>query len=270
MSEPSSGLSQPSQPSQSQYASYPSLAGRHAFVSGGASGIGAELVSQLAAQQAKVSFVDIDVERGEKLAADLRAGGAEVSFSPCDITDIPAFQRALTGFADELGPIRLLVNNAANDVRTPFDDVTPEQWDTDLAVNIRHHFFAAQTVVPMMRDAGGGSIINFGSITAHVRVANLTGYIAAKAGIEGLTRAQATEYGKWEIRVNCIIPGWILTEKQLTEHATPEALDKLITSDQKLPHKLYPDDIARMVLWLGAEDSRSCTGHLWVVDGGWW
>jgi NAD(P)-dependent dehydrogenase (short-subunit alcohol dehydrogenase family) len=122
----------------------------------------------------------------------------------------------------------------------------------------------------MMREAGGGSIINFGSITAHVRVPNLTGYIAAKAGIEGMTRAQATEYGKDEIRVNCIIPGWILTEKQLADHATPEALDKLLTQDQRLPHKLYSDDIARMVLWLGADDSRSCTGHLWVVDGGWW
>lgn len=261
-----------SQPSQTtyQYATYPSLAGRHAFVSGGASGIGAELVSQLAAQKAKVSFVDIDGDRGEKLAADLRDAGAEVSYRTCDITDTATFQQTLREFAEELGPIRVLVNNAANDARTPFEDVTPEQWDRDLNVNIKHHFFAAQTVVPMMREAGGGSIINFGSITAHVRVPNLAGYVAAKAGIEGMTRAQATEYGKWEIRVNCIIPGWILTEKQLTDHATPEALEKLLTEDQKLPHKLYPDDIARMVLWLGADDSRSCTGHLWVVDGGWW
>jgi NAD(P)-dependent dehydrogenase (short-subunit alcohol dehydrogenase family) len=253
-----------------QYARYPSLAGRHAFVSGGASGIGADLVSHLADQGAKVTFVDIDTERGEKHAAALRAGGAEVTFRPCDITDIPLLQQTIADAAEEYGPIRVLVNNAANDVRTPFDQVDVEQWDREIAVNVRHHFFAAQAVAPMMREAGGGSIINFGSITAHVDVPNLTGYVTAKAGIEGLTRAQAKEYGRWEIRVNCIIPGWILTEKQLTEHATPEALDKLLNEDQKLPHRLYGEDVARMMLWLAADDSRSCTGHEYVVDGGWW
>lgn len=248
-----------------QYATYPSLAGKHAFVSGGASGIGEEDVRQLAAQGCKVSFVDLDADRGTALADEL---GDDVFFQSADITDIDDYLSKINNAADRLGPITVLVNNAANDKRTPFADVTPEQWDTEIAVNIRHHFFAAQTVAPMMRDAGGGSIINMGSITAHLDFPNLTGYIASKAGIEGLTRTQGREYGKWNIRVNCVIPGWILTQKQLDVVVKPGDLEALMEK-QKLPHKLFPEDIARMVLWLAADDSRSCTGQKWVVDGGW-
>ena len=219
------------QTGQPQYATYPSLAGKHAFVSGGASGIGESDVRHLAAQGAKVTFVDLDADRGEKLAQELNDGGAQT-----------LFQRV---------------------------DVTVDQWDTEIAVNIRHHFFAAQAIAPMMRDAGGGSIINMGSITAHLDFPNLTGYIASKAGIEGLTRTQGREYGKWNIRVNCIIPGWILTEKQLEVVAKPGDIDRLLSQDQKIPNKLFGEDIARMVLWLAADDSRNCTGQKWVVDGGW-
>ena len=262
-------MSATDQTSQPQYATYPSLAGKHAFVSGGASGIGESDVRHLAAQGAKVSFVDLDADRGERLARELNDGGAQALFQRADVTDVEDYVSKINKAADRLGPITVLVNNAANDKRTPFADVTVDQWDTEIAVNIRHHFFAAQAVAPMMREAGGGSIINMGSITAHLDFPNLTGYIASKAGIEGLTRTQGREYGKWNIRVNCIIPGWILTEKQLEVVAKPGDIERLITQDQKIPNKLYGEDIARMVLWLAADDSRNCTGQKWVVDGGW-
>ena len=141
-------------------------------------------------------------------------------------------------------------------------------WDDRIAVNVRHHFFAAQAVVGMMRDSGGGSIINLGSISAHIDLMDLAGYVTAKAGIEGLTRTLAREFGPWRIRVNCIIPGWIMTEKQLTEWVTPEA-EETIARNQCLPDKVYPDDVARLLLWLAADDSRACTAQRWIVDGGW-
>jgi NAD(P)-dependent dehydrogenase (short-subunit alcohol dehydrogenase family) len=252
----------------SQYASYPSLAGRTAFVSGGASGLGAEFVEQLAGQGAKVAFVDVDGERGRALEQRLTGEGREARFLECDVRDVPALQAALAESAERLGPITVLVNNAANDHRDKVMEMDLALWDERQAVNLRHHFFAAQAVAPGMRDAGGGSIINLGSISAHIDLMDLPGYITAKAGIEGLTRTLARELGPWRIRVNCIIPGWIMTEKQLTEWVTPEA-EASIERNQCLPDKLYPDDVARMLLWLAADDSRHCTAQRWIVDGGW-
>ena len=251
-----------------EFASYPSLRGRAAFVSGGASGLGAEFVAQLAAQDARVAFVDVDEDRGRALERLLRSEGADVLFTPCDVRDVPALQRAIGTAAERLGPVRVLVNNAANDHRDIVAEMDVARWDDRIAVNVRHHFFAAQAVAPMMRDAGGGSIVNLGSISAHIDLMDLPGYITAKAGVEGLTRTLAREYGPWHVRVNCIIPGWIMTEKQLTEWVTPEA-EASIARNQCLPEKLYPDDVARMLLWLAADDSRSCTAQRWVVDGGW-
>ncbi len=250
------------------FATYPSLRGRTAFVSGGASGLGAEFVTQLAGQGARVGFVDLDGDRGRALEQTLRDAGAEVLFQPCDVRDVPALQQAVQTTADRLGPVRVLVNNAANDHRDRVAEMDAALWDDRIAVNVRHHFFAAQAVAPMMRDAGGGSMICLGSISAHIDLMDLPGYITAKAGVEGLTRTLAREYGPWLIRVNCIIPGWIMTEKQLTEWVTPEA-EQSIARNQCLPDKLYPDDVARLLLWLAADDSRSCTAQKWVVDGGW-
>ncbi len=250
------------------FATYPSLEKRTAFVSGGASGLGAEFVTQLARQSARVAFVDVDVEQGRSLERALRDDGAEVYFQECDVRDVPALQAAIARSAERLGPVRILVNNAANDHRDRVAEVDVALWDDRIAVNLRHHFFAAQAVAEMMRDAGGGSIINLGSISAHIDLMDLPGYITAKAGIEGLTRTLAREYGPWHIRVNCIIPGWIMTKKQLTDWVTPEA-EQSIARNQCLPDKLYPDDVARLLLWLAAEDSRSCTAQRWIVDGGW-
>lgn len=253
---------------QPVFATYPSLRERTAFVSGGASGLGAEFVAQLAAQGARVAFVDIDVGRGTALERELVNGGAEALFLECDVREVAVLQGAIARSAEELGPIRVLVNNAANDHRDKVAEMDQPLWDDRIAVNVRHHFFAAQAVAEMMRDAGGGSIINLGSISAHIDLMDLPGYITAKAGVEGLTRTLAREYGPWHIRVNCIIPGWIMTEKQLTQWVTPEA-DESIVRNQCLPDKVYPDDVARLLLWLAADDSRACTAQRWIVDGGW-
>ena len=253
---------------QPVFATYPSLRDRTAFVSGGASGLGAEFVTQLAGQGARVAFIDIDLDRGKALEQELRDQGAEVLFLECDVRDVAALQRAIARSAEELGPIRVLVNNAANDHRDKVAEMDEALWDDRIAVNVRHHFFAAQAVAQMMRDAGGGSVINLGSISAHIDLMDLPGYITAKAGVEGLTRTLAREYGPWYIRVNCIIPGWIMTEKQLTHWVTPEA-EESILRNQCLPDKVYPDDVARLLLWLAADDSRACTAQRWIVDGGW-
>lgn len=254
---------------ESRYARYPSLRDQVAFISGGATGLGKEFVKQLAAQGARVAFIDIAVEAGEALVADI-AGRSHPAplFLPCDVRDAAAVQTAVRRAGEELGPVTVLVNNAANDTRHKVTDMDVAQWDESMAVNLRHHFFAAQAVIPMMREAGRGSIINLGSISAHIDLTDLPGYITAKAGIEGLTRTLARELGPDGIRVNCIIPGWIMTRRQLDQWVTPEA-EASIKRNQCLHHKLYPEDVARMMLWLAADDSRSCTAQLWVVDGGW-
>jgi NAD(P)-dependent dehydrogenase (short-subunit alcohol dehydrogenase family) len=246
-----------------QFATYPSLRDQVAFVSGGATGLGAEFVTQLAAQGVRVAFVDVQDDAGEALAADVGA-----SYQHCDVRDVDALQSTIAEAADRLGPVTILVNNAANDERHKVGSLSVQEWDDRLNVNLRHHFFAAQAVAPMMRAAGRGSIINLGSISAHIDLLDLPVYIAAKSAIEGLTRTLARELGPDGIRVNCVIPGWIMTERQLMHWITPDA-EAAIERNQALPQKLYPADVARMVLWLAADDSRSCTAQMWVVDGGW-
>ncbi|AYG04097.1 SDR family NAD(P)-dependent oxidoreductase [Gryllotalpicola protaetiae] len=247
----------------SVFAHYPSLAGRTAFVSGGATGLGREFVAQLAEQGARVAFCDVDADAGAQLAAETGA-----LFLPVDVTDVAALQAALGEASARLGPIRALVNNAANDTRRPVDDIDVAGWDEGVAVNVRHHFFAAQAVRAGMRAAGGGSIINLGSISAHIDLVELPVYITAKAGIEGLTRTLAREFGGDGIRVNCIIPGWVMTPRQLS-HWVGDAERAKIMAAQCLPELLYPADVARLMLWLAADDSRLCTAQSWVVDGGW-
>jgi D-xylose 1-dehydrogenase len=251
------------------FATYPSLRGQVAFVSGGATGLGAEFVAQLAAQGMRVGFVDVQDDAGRALAETLIEGGhPQPLYQHCDVRDIEALQAAIALTGERLGPVTVLVNNAANDHRQSVETLSVADWDEFMEINLRHHFFATQAVVPMMRAAGRGSVVNLGSISAHIDLMDLPVYITAKAGIEGLTRTLARELGPYGIRVNCVLPGWVMTERQLTNWITPEA-EASIERNQCLPHKLYPADVARLVLWLAAEDSRSCTAQKWVVDGGW-
>jgi D-xylose 1-dehydrogenase len=252
----------------SKYAVYPSLDGRPVVISGGASGIGEGLVRAFAAQGAKVGFVDIMAERGQALATELNDAGRQVKFLATDITDVDAYQRAIGEFAQAHGPALALVNNAANDTRINWAEVTSESWDRTLAVNLKHAFFAAQAVIPGMIAAGKGSIINFGSISWMIMVGDLSGYTASKAAAHGLSRSLARDLGPHGVRVNTLVPGWIMTERQLT-HWVGEAENKLIDASQALRGRLYPADIARMALFLAADDSEMITAQDFIVDGGW-
>jgi len=252
-----------------EFARYPSLQGRVVFISGGASGIGASLVEHFARQEAQVAFVDRQEEAGRALAAGLAAEGLPTPlFLPLDLRDIPALQRAVATVGEQLGPVSVLLNNAAHDERHRIEDVTVEFWEDRMQVNLRHQFFAAQAVLPMMRVAGSGSIINMGSVSWHVGQGGMPAYTTAKAGIEGLTRGLARDLGPYRIRVNCIIPGWIMTQRQIELWLTPDAERELMQS-QCLKEKVFPADVARLALWLAAEDSRLCTSQTWVVDAGW-
>jgi D-xylose 1-dehydrogenase len=253
----------------SQYASYPSLKGRSVLITGGGSGIGASLVRHFAAQGARVGFVDIAAEPSRKLVEEIHAqGDPKPLFVECDLRDIGALRRAIAEVAAANGPITVLVNNAAHDERHKFDTVTPEYWDDRLAVNLKHQFFAAQAVHPMMKAAGGGSIVNFGSVSWMVGQGGMPGYTAAKAAVMGLTRGLARDFGPDNIRVNSIAPGWIMTERQVSLWLTPEGEAELMRR-QCLKRKLYPDDMARIVLFLAADDSSAMTNQTYVADGGW-
>ncbi|MGH6690688.1 MAG: SDR family NAD(P)-dependent oxidoreductase, partial [Gammaproteobacteria bacterium] len=189
-------------------------------------------------------------------------------FIPCDLRDIPALRAAITEARARIGPIRVLVNNAAHDERHTIEHVTPEYWDDRFAVNLRHQFFAAQAVAPEMAGAGGGSIINFGSTSWLVGQGGMPAYLGAKAAVAGLARALARDLGPMNIRVNSIVPGWIMTERQIKLWLTPEGEQELLRR-QCLKRKLYPEDVARVVLFFASDDSAACTSQSYIVDAGW-
>ena len=253
---------------ESEFATYPSLKGMPVVISGGASGIGEQIVREFAGQGSKVGFVDIAGELGRRLEAELTGKGLSVRFTECDITDIPAYRQAIAGFEKANGPALALVNNAAHDLRHSWDEVTPEFWDERIAVNLKHAFFAAQAVIPGMIAAGRGSIVNFGSISWMIMVPNLAAYTASKAAMHGMSRSLAKEVGQHGIRVNTLVPGWIMTERQLTKWIGPSE-NKLIDEMQALKGRVYPADVARMALFLAADDSKMISGQDFVVDGGW-
>ena len=251
-------------------ATYPSLRGKSVFITGGATGIGAAHVAHFAAQGAQVAFVDIQEAPARALVARVVAAGHPAPvFIACDLRDIPAVQAAVAAAAAQLGPIGVLVNNAAHDERHDWTTVTVDYWEDRMQVNLRHQFFTIQAVAPMMQAQGGGSIVNFGSISWHLAMGGMPAYTTAKAGIEGLTRSFARDLGADGIRVNCVIPGWIMTERQKTLWLTPEAEADTL-SKQCLKRLPVPADVSRLVLWLAADDSRMCTAQLFTVDGGWW
>ena len=251
-----------------EFARYPSLAGVPVVVSGGASGIGAALVRNFAAQGAQVGFVDIAHAAGELLVTELAAAGYAVRFTHCDITETEAYQAAIAGFAEVHGDALVLVNNAAHDQRHDWTEVTPAYWDDRLAVNLKHAFFAIQAVAPGMMRARRGSIINTGSISWMIGTPHIPLYATAKAAMHGLTRSMARELGASGIRVNSLVPGAVITDRQLALWLD-EASMQAIAASQALPGNLYPDDVARMALFLAADDSAMISAQQFVVDGGW-
>lgn len=245
-------------------AQYPDLAQRTVFVSGGASGIGAAFVRAFAAQGARVGFIDIADDAGRALAASL---GDAVRYFHCDVRDIDALRAALADAAAVLGAITVLVNNAARDDRHAFADLTPGYWDEMLAVNLRHQAFAAQAVAPGMAAAGGGSIINMGSVSWMRGRPGLVAYTTSKAAIMGLTRTLARELGASGIRVNSIVPGAIVTERQKALWFTPEKEQEFL-DQQCLKFRLSEEDVARTALFLASEEARGITGQNLIVDAG--
>lgn len=255
-----------SQPS-AYTARYPSLTGRTVFISGGASGIGEALVRAFHAQGAKVGFCDLDAAAGHALAAQLQ-GEHPALFVACDVTDTQALAAAIAAVRTRFGPIAVLMNNAANDRRHEMADVTSDDFDRLVAVNFKHQFFAAQAVADDMRALGGGSIINFGSISWMIKGKGYPVYQACKAAARGLTRSLARDLGKQNIRVNSVVPGWVMTERQIKLWVKPESGAE-IDAAQCLPGRVMAEDIAAMALFLAADDSKMCTAQDYVVDAGW-
>jgi NAD(P)-dependent dehydrogenase (short-subunit alcohol dehydrogenase family) len=253
---------------QPQYASYPSLRGRVVVVTGGASGIGEKIVEQFARQSAKVAFLDIQNDAGTKLAQRISADGhPPPEFLPCDLTDIDALQKSILAIITKFGTVDVLINNAANDARHVTEEVTPEYWDQTIAVNLKHQFFASQAVIPVMKKAGRGSIINMSSISWMIPAVGFSVYMTAKAAIVGLTRTMAHEFGANNIRVNCVLPGAIMTERQRTLWYT-EAYMAEILKRQALKRIIMPEEVARLLLFLAADDSCAITNQSYVVDAG--
>jgi NAD(P)-dependent dehydrogenase (short-subunit alcohol dehydrogenase family) len=251
------------------FARYPSLRGAVVLVTGGGSGIGAALVEQFGLQDARVAFLDVADEASGRLVEDLRSRCLHAPvFMHCNLLDIPALRAAVAQVEAQLGAVRVLVNNAASDDRHKFADVTPEYWDERMAVNLRHQFFATQAVAPGMAAAGGGSVINMSSIAWMIPSTGLPAYVTAKAGIVGLTRTLARELGEANIRVNCVLPGAIMTERQRRMWMTPDYLAEIMQR-QSLKRELLPEEVARLVLFLAADDSAGITNQSFVIDGGW-
>lgn len=247
---------------------YPDLQDRTVLVTGGGSGIGAEIVRHFAAQGARVGFIDIAKEASRALVQELTAEGQTVRFEQADLTDIDALRAAIDRVREVFGPITVLVNNAAHDERHALEDVTPEYWDQRMAVNLRHQFFCAQAVVPDMRAAGGGAIINMGSISWMIGEGNMAAYTACKSAVLGLTRSLARDLGPDNIRVNSIAPGWIMTQRQIDLWLTEEG-EQNIMKRQCLKRKLVPADVARVVLFYASAEASACTNQSYIVDGGW-
>ncbi|WP_338055544.1 SDR family NAD(P)-dependent oxidoreductase [Shimia biformata] len=256
--------------SKDVFGTYPSLEDRPVLITGGGSGIGASIVTRLCALGARVGFIDIDATASAALVDTIAATDPRhlPLFRKVDITNLDALAAAIAEIAAETGPILGLVNNAANDTRHCIEDVNPDSWRAALSVNLDHQFFAAQAVAGGMKAAGRGSIINMGSMSWRVGLDNLSAYVTAKSGIEGLTNGLARELGPHHIRVNCITPGFIRTERQVKLWLTPE-MEQEVYDGQCLPELIEPDFVANLVAFLLADDSRMCTSGIFPVNGGW-
>ena len=257
------------------YATYPNLAGQRVLITGGGTGIGATLVEAFARQGAQVAFIDIADQASRALQAALAEQTGQNGivhaprYYPCDLTDLAALGATMAQIEQDIGAVQVLLNNAANDKRHTVDEVTPQYWDDSLAVNLRHQFFCAQAVAPGMKAAGTGVILNFGSISWYLALGNLSLYMTAKAAIEGLTRGLARDLGADGIRVNCVIPGSVRTERQMTLWYSPEA-ERQILAAQCLPQRVEPEDVAALALFLASDNAGRCSGRDYFVDAGWY
>lgn len=246
------------------FAKYPSLNGKTVLVTGGASGIGAEIVRGFAEQGARVGFLDLD---GEGSSALVEQTEGTVAFETCDLRDIEALRTGIAALRDRLGPASVLVNNAARDDRHDWREVTPDYWDERMSTNLRHMFFAIQAVAPDMIAGGGGSIVNIGSNSWWEAGGGFPAYATAKSAVHGLTRTMARDLGGHRIRVNTVVPGWIMTERQKELWVTPEAIGKH-RDRQCLPDLIDPVYVARMVLFLASDDAAMCTASNYMVEAG--
>jgi NAD(P)-dependent dehydrogenase (short-subunit alcohol dehydrogenase family) len=246
---------------------FPSLEGKAVVVTGGASGIGEAIVRKFVDEGARVAFIDINEEAGQKLANAL-GGVHSPLFEPADLRDLAGLGAVFARIAATIGPVRVMVNNAGHDERHSIEDVTPDFWRERLAVNLDHQFFCSKAVIPGMSDGKGGSIINIGSCAWHLGLGNMAAYVTAKAAIEGMTRGLARDLGGKHIRVNCVVPGFIKTERQVQKWLTPQ-LEATIYAGQCLPELIDPAYVANMVAFLAADESRMCSGQIYAVDAGW-
>lgn len=251
------------------FAKYPSVSGKSVFITGGGTGIGEVMVKRFCGQGAKVCFVDVLDEKSNALCAMLAGKYAyDPLYLHCDIRDVAALQGAIEQARLRHGDIGVLINNAADDTRHNFDDMTVEYWEDRLAVNLRPSFFTAKEVVAHMRRLGGGSIINMGSVSWRKKQTCMPAYTTSKAAIEGLSRALAAEYGSDNIRVNTLIPGWVMTERQMTHWLNPDIVQD-VQKEQCLHTTLYPDDIVNGALFLASDDSKMMTAQTLIIDAGW-
>lgn len=245
-----------------EFAIYPSLKGKNVLITGGASGIGKQTVEAFVQQGANVAFLDRDEEASAEVSARLG-----VEHAICDLRDIEQTQGKIADLAGRMGDFTVLANNAARDDRHNWRDVTPDYWDERMHTNLRHMFFAIQSVAEGMIQAGGGSIINLGSNSWWEAGGGFPAYATAKAAVHGLTRTMARDLGQHRIRINTVVPGWIMTERQKELWATPEALEAHLKR-QLLPDLIDPVYVARMVVFLASDDAAMCTANNYMVEGG--
>jgi len=251
------------------FAGYPSLAGKAVFITGGGSGIGADIVAAYARQGARVAFADRDVASSTTLVGSLAGSVEHVPyFIACDLSNIDALRASVVQAVAHVGDIDILINNTANDERHDFLEVSPEYFDAKLGINLKVAFFAAQAVMAGMTRRGGGAIINLGSTGWKNKVAGYPVYATSKSAVNGLTRSLAREYGKHNVRVNTLTPGWVMTQRQLDKWVD-SAGEREMDDNQCLPGRIVGADVASMALFLGASDSRMITAQEFVVDAGW-
>ena len=252
----------------SKIVSYPSLKDKVVLITGGASGIGASIVKNFLEQGSKVAFIDKEEDFGQDLVKKLYNYNHKALFKKCDLVDIKGLKKTINEIRNELGKFSIVVNNAANDERHNIDDVTPEFWDNRFHINLRHYFFTIQSTYKDMKDLGRGSIVNIGSSSWMKSSGGMPGYTTAKSAVAGLTKTLARDLGEYNIRVNCVVPGWIMTEKQIKFLLRNPEMKKDVFKKQCIKRMLEPEDISKVVLFFASDQSAGCTSQNYVVDGG--